>query len=186
MAVAFIREIVNLNPDITLRIRVMDNNRHPAWQGVQYSTEDWLQINRPASSAVPVVVRPDNMAVPWSYGGIQRLYIQTVTTGGLVKNITAEIHGENAWDYMVLRDNSLAEIGKTEIGSLGDAPGVNHSWWAIVLLEDGRLEWRLFERQGMHRDDLVNIVNGAGKFLIDIYPTLIEKGAELLPLIAGL
>jgi len=44
----------------------------------------------------------------------------------------------------------------------------------------------LFERQGMRRDDLVNIVNGAGKFLIDIYPTLIEKGAELLPLIAGL
>ncbi len=186
MAVAFIREIVNLNPDITLRIRVMDNNRHPAWQGVQYSTEDWLQINRPASSAVPVVVRPDNMAVPWSYGGIQRLYIQTVTTGGLVKNITAEIHGENAWDYMVLRDHSLAEIGKTEIGSLGDAPGVNHSWWAIVLLEDGRLEWRLFERQGMHRDDLVNIVKETGKFLIDIYPTLIDKTAELLPMIAAL
>lgn len=186
MAIAFIREIVNLNPDVTLRVRVMDDNRHPVLQGVQYSKDDWMQINRPPSPNAPTVVTPDNMAVPWSYGGKQRLYIQTVTTGGVVKNVTAEIHGENAWDYMVLRDNSLAEIGRTEIGSLGDAPGVNHSYWAIVLLEDGRLEWRLFERQGLRREDLVNIVTEAGKFLMDIYPTLIDKTAQILPMIAGL
>lgn len=186
MAIAFIREIVNMNPDITLRVRVADNNRHPVWQGVEYGKEDWLQINRPPTAEMPTVVTPENMAVPWSYGGKQRLYIQTITAGGVAKTITAEIHGENAWDYMVLRDNSLAEFGKIEIGSLGDAPGVNHSWWAIVLLEDGRLEWRLFERQGVPRDDLVHIFEEGGKFLINVFPTLIEKGAELLPLIAAL
>ncbi|MBV8045678.1 MAG: hypothetical protein JO171_00880 [Paludibacterium sp.] len=186
MAIAFIREIVNMNPDVTLRIRVMDDNRHPTWQGVEYGKEDWLQINRPPSANVPTVVTPDNMAVPWSYGGKQRMYIQTVTTGGIVKNISAEVRGENAWDYMVLRDNALAEIGQTEIGSLGDAPGVNHSWWAIVLQEDGRLEWRLFERQGLRRDDLINIVTETGKFLIDVFPTVIDKAAQILPVIAAL
>ena len=137
-------------------------------------------MNIPAGSEnEPSIVCPENMAAPWSFGGSQKLIIETVVNG-VTRIVSAEVRGKSGWDYLVLRDKHLDEIGETEIGSLGDAPGTNHSWWALVLHGDGRIEWKLFERQGLPRQELVNIVNQAGSFIIKFVPALagaITEGA---------
>lgn len=182
MAIAFIREIRNHCPNSKLRIRVQDDGRHPSLNGVTYGKEDWMSISNAKSANNPTVVEPDNMGIPWSYGGKQRLIIQT-EINGVVKNISAEIRGRDAWDFMLLRDNELQEIGETEVGSLGDAPGVNHSWWGLVLHSNGKLEFHLFERQGLRRDDLLSIVNAAGSIFIDLLPEVIKVVVEVIPVL---
>ncbi|GJI93887.1 hypothetical protein RugamoR57_06050 [Duganella caerulea] len=185
MAIAWIREIRNHHTNGKIRIKMIDDGRHPSYNGVTYGKDDWMVIPPCRSADSPVVANPENMAVPWGYGGKQRLIIQ-VEVDGVKNTVSAEIRGNNAWDYVVLRDHELTEIGETEVGSLGDAPGVNHSWWALVLHANGRLEWHLFERQGLARDDLLTIVNGAGSFFIDMLPHVagaVDVAAKLVPLL---
>lgn len=180
MAIAFIRELRNHHAHGSLRIRVQDNNRHPRVDGVEYGADKWLDVKAPDSEGGYTSKLPDNMAVPWSYGGAQRLYIEC-TVNGKVRTMSAEISGDGGWDYIVLRDHELRQIGRMEIGSLGDAPGVNHSWWAVVLHANGRLEWVLFERQGARRDDLVQAGAALGKVVLDLVLEAEKAAIRLLP-----
>lgn len=176
MAMAWIREIRNHRPNSTLRVRVFDNGRHPSLGGKTYGNDEWMII--PAGSEnQPTIVCPENMGVPWSYGGAQRMIIET-EIDGVTKSISAEVRGDSGWDYLVLRDGQLNQFAATEIGSLGYAPGINHSWWGVVLHSDGKLEWHLFERQGLRRDDLVDIVKQTGGFIIDLVPQVMEAVAR--------
>jgi len=182
MAIAWIREIRNCHPNGKIRIKQMDDGRHPSWNGVTYAKDEWLVVPPSASKSNPSVATPDNMAVPWSYGGKQRLVIQ-VEVNGVVNSVSAEIRGENAWDFIVLRDNELTQMTQMDAGSLGDAPGVNHSWWGLVLHENGQLEWHLFERQGMTQAGILNVLNGAGSLFIEMLPGVVGAVATVAPLL---
>lgn len=176
MAMAWIREIRNHHPNGSLRVRVNDNGRHPSLNGKTFQREEWMNIP-PGSENNPSSISPQNMAAPWSYGGSQRMIVETVVDG-VTRIVSFEIRGKSGWDYLVLRDAQLKEVREIEVGSLGDAPGVNHSWWALVLHSDGNLEWHLFERQGLPRAELLDIVNKAGSFIIEFVPKIIGVIAE--------
>ena len=185
MAIAWITEVRNCSTSATLRICAMDDGRHPELNNVTYYKDDWMLVSPTANSSSPRTIKPSNLAVPWSYGGKQRL-VMRVSCDGIEKTLSAEVRGENGWDYLVIRDEALNIITQTEIGSLGDAPGVNHSHWALVLHEDGKLEWHLFERQGLRRDDLLNIVGSVGNFYLDLFIKVRDSLPELISIAATL
>lgn len=182
MAIAWIREIRNCHPNGKIRVKVLDDGRHPSLNGVTYSKDDWMVVPPGRSKNDPSIVTPDNMAVPWSYGGKQRVLIQ-VEVNGVTSSVSAEIRGANAWDFIVLRDGELTQMAEIDAGSLGDAPGINHSWWGLVLHEDGRLEWHLFEKQGMNRNDVLNVLNEAGSLFINMLPGIVGAAATIIPML---
>lgn len=184
MAIAFIRELRNASKTLQLRVQVADNNRHPSVNGKTYGKSEWLDIPPCSDPMQPTIVSPSNMAVPWSYGGEQRLMVQVVSDQSISKVFSMEIRGRDAWDFIVIRDHNLKELAEIEIGSLGDAPGVNHSWMGLVLTDDGRVTLETFDRQGARRDDLIAVgkaLGALGKLTIDMLPKMAEVAVKVLP-----
>lgn len=180
MAIAWVSEIRNNHPTAALSVR-LDDGRHPMVNGVTYDRDQWLDVGPRRGQDDPSIVRPENMAVPWSYGGANKMLLRVKSIGGQ-NTVSAEIRGTDAWDYIVFRDIELTELKSLEAGSLGDAPGVNHSWWSVCLHDNGIIEWHLMDRQGARRDDIVNALGKAGSFFIQILPDLIKMETEMAKL----
>lgn len=182
MAIAWITELRNNHPTATLSILV-DDGRHPSVDDVEYDRNSWINIAPRRGNDDPTIVKPSNLAVPWSFGGANKMLLRVETTGGR-NTASAEIRGTDGWDYIVLRDVELNELKSIEAGSLGDAPGVNHSKWAISLHENGVIEWHLWDRQGARRADILNAVNEAGSFFMVILPEMIKTAGSIAELAA--
>lgn len=180
MAIAWIKEIHNFNPKAKLSIRCLDNGRHPKVGSTIYNQDDWIVIDGSQVQAGDKSVRvvPENLAVPWSFGGVQRLEIK-VEQDGVTNVVTAEIRGRSGWDYILFRDKEFREAGEVDAGSLGDAPGTNHSWWVLALHSDGKLEWHCLERQGLKRDEALAL----GRFFLEFTQKALDLavgGAEAI------
>ncbi|MBC7908622.1 MAG: hypothetical protein H7Y60_17980 [Rhodospirillaceae bacterium] len=165
MAVAWIKQISVFNPNVKLSVRCLDNNRHPKVNGTEYGRDSWFVVDgsQVTAGSKGVVVSPDNLAIPWSYGGDQRLEFKLEEAGAETRFASAEIRGRSGWDYIVFRDKEFRESGEVDVGTLGDAPGINHSNWILSVHSDGKLEWHCSERQGLKRDDAVAL----GRFILD-------------------
>ncbi|WP_028454413.1 hypothetical protein [Chitinilyticum litopenaei] len=162
MAIAWIKEIHNYHPNTTLAFQIEDS-RIPSIDNKESKSFELPQGQLTADKL-------SNFAVPWSFAGNQHLKI--TVKGAQTDTFYVEIRGRSGWDYLVFRDAEFRECGEVELGSQGDAPGVNHSWWAICLHSDGKLEWHALERQGLQRDEALAL----GRFLVD----LSEKSVGLI------
>jgi hypothetical protein len=177
MAIAWIKEIHNFNPKAKLKVRCLDNNRHPQIGGKEYGKDDWIELDgaKIATGSRSVSVTADNLAVPWSFGGDQRLEMM-IELDGVTRYVSAEIRGRSGWDYVLFRDQEFRESGEVDVGSLGDAPGTNHSWWIMALHSDGKLEWHCTERQGLKREEAIAFT----RFFLEFTTKLLDSGAGVI------
>jgi hypothetical protein len=179
MAIVWIKEIRNYHPNGELSLRCDDGGRHPSVGGKEYGPDAWMVL-KPPSGEPYSSLRPDNMAVPWSFNFTQKLWVRS-TINGLSPMVTVEVRGESGWDDMVIRDDEFRELGKVDVGSQGDAPGINHSWWVLALHGDGNVEFHCLERQGLLRDEALAL----GRFLIDFSFDVVNSTAKAVDVIVG-
>ncbi|MBC7908623.1 MAG: hypothetical protein H7Y60_17985 [Rhodospirillaceae bacterium] len=179
MAMFWIKEIRNYHPTGTISLRCDDGGRLPKLDGKIYGRDEWLQLPAPKTGEMYSSIRPENLAVPWSYGFSQKMVLKSDVKGS--PTTTLEIRGEGGWDYLVVRDDETREIGQVEVGTLGDAPGVNHSWWVLALHSDGDLKFHCTERQGLTRDEALAF----GTFFINFALDAIGMTAKAVGVVAG-
>jgi hypothetical protein len=151
MAMCWIQGIFNHHPTRALRVRCLDRGRNPTIGGKKYGADDWFELapgGRVESSQI------DNLAVPWNNEKAQRLVLSWGPASDPKESLQLDVIGQKAWDWLRMRDGFDAVVGEFEVGSLGDAPGINHSGWTIHL-EPTSLRFRNEFRQGLKRDDLL-------------------------------
>ncbi|WP_028454412.1 hypothetical protein [Chitinilyticum litopenaei] len=183
MAIAWIKEVRNYHPTATLSLRCEDG-RHPTLgEGAdrkEYGRDDTISVLPAKSSSEPTILKADNFAIPWSFNFSNRLRMSTEINKQKVE-ATAEIRGESAWDFILIRDHEMREIEKIDAGSCGDAPGVNHSWWILSLHSDGDIEFHCLERQGLLQDEAMNL----GRFFLSFLLNATELGVSALEVYKG-
>lgn len=171
MAIVWIKEIHNYHPTGKLKLTINDDGRIPRLDG-----KDVKEITANAKETKT----PENLAVPWSYLGKNSLSIE-VEIDGRTSIVYAEIRNRSGWDYILFRDKESRESGEVDAGSLGDAPSINHSWWAITLHSDGQLQWHVIERQGLKHDEALAF----GRFALEFSKEVIDIGVKVVGLIVA-
>lgn len=152
MAMCWIMGIINEHPTHTLRVRCEDHGRNPKIRNRRYGPNETFELppgQRVEASEV------DNFAIPWNNDKGQRVLLQFGPAGGPQETLQVDVTGRQAWDWVRLRNGSGDVLGEFEVGSLGNAPGINHSGWKIYLGADGKLALKNEYRQGASRDDLL-------------------------------
>lgn len=180
MAIAWIKEIRNYHPKGSLEITCDDGGRHPRIGDKEYGRDEAIVVNAKPADKDYSSVKPENLAVPWSFNLANKLRINT-NVEGLKGSATVEIRGESGWDYMVIRDEEMREMEHIDAGSQGDAPGVNHSWWVLSLHSDGDVEFHSIERQGVLRDEALSL----GLFFINFTVDLTNSAIKAIKVIKG-
>lgn len=143
MAMCWIEQVINYHPTGTLRFQVHDFGRSPTVKdnGKQLGPDDWFSV-APGKTA-----NLENCGIPWG-GKEQALWVEADVDGKKAK-VQFDIVNQDAWDYIRIRDGEFREHGRAEVGSMGNAPGLNHSAWRLVLHSDGKVELHCEWRQGL-------------------------------------
>jgi hypothetical protein len=142
----WIEQVINYHPTGTLRFQVHDFGRHPTVKddGKELGPDDWCTV------APGKTVNLENCGVPW--GGNQQALRVEADVDGKKGTVQFDIVNQDAWDFIRIRDEEYREHGRAEVGSLGNAPGINHSAWRLVLHSDGKVDLHCEWRQGLTRE----------------------------------
>jgi|JI102314A1RNA_FD_contig_21_14656545_length_1006_multi_6_in_0_out_0_1 hypothetical protein len=156
MAVCWIEKIVNDHPTGTLLLNCADFSRHPRVKGTsqEFGRNDWFSVG-PGET-----LELENFAIPWSHNFFreQALFVKTILPEQQYTYVY-RIVNHDAWDWVSIKDDNLQgpQLGEVEVGSMGDAPLINHSAWHLALTTNG-VEWRNQWRQGIPRDAFLPLI----------------------------
>lgn len=178
MAMCWIEQAINHHPNGFLKFQVHDFGRSPTVKAINRRVLDKGPSSLAAALKLPTIwgainftgldddnrlgpdawysVRPgqtvdlENCGIPWG-GNQQALWVSPILWNGKPVKIQFDIVSQGAWDFIRIRDEDGREHGRAEVGSLGNAPGINHSTWQLVLHSDGKLELHCKWRQGLTR-----------------------------------
>jgi hypothetical protein len=138
-------------------------------------------INRPS------VVETQDCPIPWNRDdNVTGLFVEwqhqvKVLDKGTEHNpivktrIRLDISPNSGWDYIRTRDEQGTILGRLDAGSLGSAPGINHSGFELVLRNDGKLSLNQIWRQSLTKEDTEFL----GGQLVSLAGVAINAGAGL-------
>ena len=142
MAMCWIEKIHNFHPTRKLFFRI-DDARQPTFKDTITSQDSWYQVD-PGKA-----IKAENFGVPWS-GSDHALWVAVGTSHEDRKILVQfDIVGQDAWDYIRLRDSEYRERGRVEVGSMGAAAGTNFSGWRLIQHTNGDVNLHCDWRQGL-------------------------------------
>lgn len=172
MAICFITHVNNYHSSEILRFRVRDYGRHPKVENTGHvmGADEWMDV-LPGQE-----LEFSNFGIPWNMNN-QHLTIEWTKENGRVIAgkgyfVVGNIEG---WDYVHIRDAEHREIRTIEVGSLGDAPGINYSTWRLALHSNGLPELTCTGRDGLSLETLRHVGAASLEIGKDILGIVIEN-----------
>lgn len=154
MAMAWIEQLINFHPTAPLCV-MLNDSRTPRLSSPLVRADESIELQPKKRYHIGSgqIVKAQNFAFPWKEGG---QYLEVKSSDDVEFGSRYYIDSRNSWDYLFATDLDNQPVGPAvDVGSMGDAPGVNHSGWVLVQTQAGDIALFNTWRQGAVRDNIL-------------------------------